>query len=298
MKIPYFLLDVFTKSKLAGNPLAVVLHADGLSEGQMQLIANEFNLSETAFLREGEHEHHISNLRIFTPHQELPFAGHPTIGTAVLLGIRGRVSAVRLEEHIGVVTCVTERAGSRMGYARFALPVLPTPAGTPPADENLAKVLGISVDEIGYDNHRPSAWSAGLPYCLVPVRDSGVLARLDVERRGWEDVFSGGQNAVYIYTAIPEETDVDFAARMFSPSAGLSEDPATGSAAAALIGQIAAQSGIDEGQSQFMLQQGVEMGRPSQIEMQMQIKGGQLAHAAIGGWAVILGEGQLDLHDL
>jgi len=134
-----------------------------------------------------------------------------------------------------------------------------------------------------------------LPFYLVPVRDAGVLKRIKLERRGWDLVYPQGHNAVYVYTETPEEQHNQFAARMFSPGMGLGEDPATGAAAAALIGKIAEFAG--PGQSEYALRQGHEMGRPSMISMQLRKDGGRLTHGGIGGHAVIVGEGVLDLGD-
>ena len=131
MKLDYLLLDVFTSERLQGNPLAVVCRADGLLDDQMQRIAAEFNLSETVFITKPKTERHSAAVRIFTPAVELPFAGHPTVGAAVVLGLEKQTSAIRLEEQVGVITCVIEKKDKRTANARFALPHLPAPAGTP-----------------------------------------------------------------------------------------------------------------------------------------------------------------------
>jgi len=132
MKLDYLLLDVFTRERLRGNPLAVVMKADGLLDDQMQRIAAEFNLSETVFITKPKTERHSAAVRIFTPQVELPFAGHPTVGAAVVLGLEMRSSAIRIEAKIGVITCVIDRIDKVRGQARFALPHLPAPAGSAP----------------------------------------------------------------------------------------------------------------------------------------------------------------------
>ena len=126
MKLNYLLLDVFTRERLKGNPLAVVPKADGLLDGDMQAIAREFNLSETVFIFKPNVERNTAAVRIFTPHMELPFAGHPTVGAAVVLGMQKKVSAVRIEEKVGLITALFEKVDKRSGEARFALPRLPT----------------------------------------------------------------------------------------------------------------------------------------------------------------------------
>ncbi|HEV7278547.1 MAG TPA: PhzF family phenazine biosynthesis protein [Devosiaceae bacterium] len=295
MKLGYLLLDVFTAEPLKGNPLAVVQKADGLLDNQMQAIAREFNLSETVFICRPKLERHTASVRIFTPEVELPFAGHPTVGAAVVLGLQTRSSAVRLEEPVGLVTCVIERVDKRTGIARFALPLLPEKVGQPPSKQKLAAVLGLEPDEIGCGVYSPAVYSAGVTFYLVPVRNATVLKKLRLERRGWNDVFPLGHNAVYVFTETPDEPANQLAARMFSPGMGFGEDPATGGAAAALIGLLAEHA--TPGQTDFVLRQGHEIGRPSRISIQLRKEGETLTHGGIGGHAVIVGEGVLDLGD-
>jgi trans-2,3-dihydro-3-hydroxyanthranilate isomerase len=294
MRLNYLLLDVFTTERLKGNPLAVVLKADGLLDDQMQAIAAEFNLSETVFIHKAQSERHAAAVRIFTPSVELPFAGHPTVGAAVVLGLQNRSTAVRLEEKIGVITCVIERVEKDVGLARFALPKLPEEAGAAPGKVAIATTLGLTPEDIGCGPYEPALFSAGMPFYLLPVRDAAALKRVQLERRGWNETYPLGRGSIYVFTQTPEERDNDFAARMFSPGMG-GEDPATGSAAAALIGLIARHT--DSGQHEFRLRQGHEMGRPSLITLQLRKENGQLTHGGIGGHAVIVGEGVLNLGD-
>lgn len=295
MKLNYVLLDVFTTERLKGNPLAVVLKADGLLDDQMQAIAAEFNLSETVFIQKAQSERHAAAVRIFTPTAELPFAGHPTVGAAVVLGLQNRSSAVRLEERVGVITCVIERVEKDVGLARFALPKLPEEIGKVPSVEVIAATLGLDADDIGCGPYKPALFSAGVPYYLLPVRDAAALKRIRLERRGWDESYPEGHGSIYVFTQTPEERGNDFAARMFSPRMGQVEDPATGSAAAALIGLLARYT--DNGQHEFRLRQGYEMGRPSLITLQLRKDDDKLTHGGIGGHAVIVGEGVLNLGD-
>lgn len=293
MKLNYLLLDVFTRERFKGNPLAVVMKADGLLDDQMQAIASEFNLSETVFVNRPQAERHTAAVRIFTPRLELPFAGHPTVGAAVALGLQARSTAIRLEEKVGVITCVIERIEKHIGQARFALPKLPEEVGKAPPPLAIAGTLGIDPDEVGCGELKPALYSAGVPFYLIPVRDPGVLKRIRLERRGWDEVYPFGQGSVYVFTRTPEERGVDLAARMFSPGMGLGEDPATGSAAAALIGLLSRNA--NAGQTEFILRQGHEMGRPSTIQLQFRIDDDKLTHGGIGGDAIIVGEGVLEL---
>jgi trans-2,3-dihydro-3-hydroxyanthranilate isomerase len=295
MKVGYHLLDVFTHKRLSGNPLAVVPEADHLLDDEMQAIANEFNLSETVFLRRPRNARNTAELRIFTPHTELPFAGHPTIGAAVVLGLEHRSSAVRLEEKVGLVTALVERIDKRTGEARFTLPQLPERAGKAPEVRDVALALGLDTEEIGCGVYHPDVFSAGNLFYLVPVRDTAALRRIVLNEGHWRHAFPLGRHSAYIFTQTPDEPGNDFAARKLTP--GYPEDPGTGSAAAALIGLLAEKADLSHGQADYVLRQGHEMGRPCRITMQLRKEDDMLVHAAIGGRAVVVGEGVLDLGD-
>ncbi|MBJ3783834.1 PhzF family phenazine biosynthesis protein [Devosia sediminis] len=292
MKLPYLILDVFTATPLKGNGLAVIPKADGLMDNEMQAIAREFNLSETVFICKPQNERNSASLRIFTPYEELPFAGHPTVGAAVTLGLNSRASAIRMEEKVGLVTALFERIDRRTGDARFTLPRLPERIADLPDRLAIAQALGIEVDEIGCDMFKPAVFSAGVTFHLIPVRDAKVLKKISVNRSAWEEVFHHDHHSAYVFTLTPEDPDNDIAARMFGM--GLGEDPGTGSAAAALIGLLAEQE-MGSGQSDYVLRQGHEMGRPCRITLQSRKDNDRLVHGAIGGQAVVVAEGVLDL---
>jgi len=295
MKLNYLLLDVFTQDRLAGNPLAVVTKGDGLLDGEMQAIAREFNLSETVFILKPQAERNTAAVRIFTPTTELPFAGHPTVGAAVVLGLQNKVTAVRIEEKVGLITALFERRDKRGGEARFALPRLPSRIASLTDRLGMARALGIDIDDIGCDVLQPAVFSAGVTFHLVPVRNAEVLKRINVNTGIWDSVFSHDHNSAYVFTRTPDEPDNDLAARMFGMDVG--EDPGTGSAAAALIGLLAEHSDIASGQTDYVLRQGHEMGRPCRITIQLRMDNEVLTHGGIGGHAVIVGEGVLDLDD-
>lgn len=296
-KLNYLLLDVFTNQRLKGNQLAVVCKGDGLLDGEMQAIAREFNLSETVFILKPQAERNTASVRIFTPQVELPFAGHPTVGAAVVLGLQNKVTAVRIEEKIGLITALFEKVDRRSGEARFALPRLPQRIASLDDRAAVALALGLERDEIGCGVYQPAVFTAGVEFHLVPVRDAGVLARISVNMGHWKSTFPHGHNAVYLFTTTPGEPDNDFAARMFSPGMGLTEDPGTGSAAAALIGLLAEHAEFSTGQVDYILRQGHEMGRPCRITVQLRKDHDVLIHGGIGGHAVIVAEGVLDLED-
>lgn len=292
MRLPYQILDVFTRTPLKGNALAVVPKADGLMDNEMQAIAREFNLSETVFICKPQNERNSAMLRIFTPHQELPFAGHPTVGAAVSLGLNSRASAIRMEEKVGLVTALFERIDRRTGEARFTLPRLPQRIADLPDRLGIAQALGIDVEDIGCEAFRPAVFSAGVTFHLIPVRDANVLRRVRVNPTAWADVFHYDHSSAYVFTLTPDERENDIAARMFGM--GLGEDPGTGSAAAALIGMLAEEA-LGSGQGDYILRQGYEMGRPCRITLQLRRENDVLVHGAIGGEAVVVGEGVLDL---
>lgn len=296
MRRRFVTLDVFTQARFAGNPLAVVLESDGLDKAQMQAIAREFNLAETVFVAQPANPDHRAALRIFTPKVELPFAGHPTVGTAVLLGCmsgynRGAHEMV-LEETVGLVRCTVEAQGKDRGHASFVLPRMPEPTGEAVSAQEAAAALSLNEDEIGFG--APSRWSAGVPVHFVAVRDLAAIARVK-PGASFEAVFEReGRAAVYVYCGEIAEPGHHFHARMFAPGLGVHEDPATGSAAAAFAGVIAETTHPADGEHRFVIEQGYEMGRPSQIELGITMRDGALVRATIGGGAVIVSDGHID----
>ncbi|MCS6759208.1 MAG: PhzF family phenazine biosynthesis protein [Candidatus Devosia euplotis] len=262
MKLNYLLLDVFTRTPLAGNQLAVALKADGLLDGEMQAIAREFNLSETVFVLKPHGERNTAAIRIFTPHEELPFVGHPTIGAAVVLGLSKKATAVRIEEPIGLVTALFEKLNRRSGEARFGLPRLPGRIADLTDSLGMAQALGIEIEDIGCDAYRPAVFSAGVHFHLASVRNAEVLKRITVNRAAWSAVFKHEHRSAYVFTLTPN----DLAARMFGMC--IEEDPGAGSAAAALIGLLSKQALLAGGQTDLVLRQGHEMGRPCRIAIQ------------------------------
>src|SRR3569833_25338 len=281
MKLDYLLLDVFTRERLRGNQLAVVLKADGLLDDQMQRIAAEFNLSETVFISKPNAERHTAAVRIFTPQVELPFAGHPTVGAAVVLGLETRSSAIRIEEKIGVITCVIEKIDKARGHARFALPHLPTVAGKAPDKTQLALMLGLEPEDIGFGMHKPSVFSAGWTFYLIPVKSPAVLAQVKPQTGGWSQTFPLEHHSVYVYTETPGEDGNDFAARMFSPGMGLGEEPTTKATTTTQNGELAQDA--TDGQTEYVLRRGMEMARLSLITMQISKNGDRLNHGGKGG---------------
>jgi trans-2,3-dihydro-3-hydroxyanthranilate isomerase len=297
MRRRFVTLDVFTNKRFAGNPLAVVLEPAGLDTAAMQNIAREFNLSETVFVFPPEETSQRARIHIFTPVSELPFAGHPTVGTAVLLGLLDGGSQARdftLGLNIGPVPCrVTPATGK--GRAVFQLPRLPEDIGAPADDAAIAAALGIVPADIGFDGLRAARWSAGAPYTMVPVRGLDAIKRCRVEIGHWKAAFGfDAHAAAYMFCRETAETGHHFHTRMFAPLQGVSEDPATGSAAAAFAGYLARHGGYADGEHTVGIEQGYEMGRPSQIELTLTIAGGKLTGASIAGDAVTVMEGTIE----
>jgi trans-2,3-dihydro-3-hydroxyanthranilate isomerase len=298
MRRRFATLDVFTARRFAGNPLAVVLEAEGLDTVAMQAVAREFNHPETVFVSGPANPAHRARLRIFTPAAELPFAGHPTVGTAVLLArIDGGTDPRRmtLEEGIGPVSCEAAPLDQDSGRASFALPRLPAPAG-PGADVGAAAAaLALDPADIGFDGLRPSRWSAGLAQNFVPIRSLAAIARAQPDPARFEAAFAiEGRAVAYLYCGEAAETSHDFHARMFAPGLGVREDPATGSAAAAFAGLLAAGGRYGDGEHVVRIEQGYEMGRPSLIELSFTTRAGALVSASVGGGAVVVTEGAIE----
>ncbi|WP_210484861.1 PhzF family phenazine biosynthesis protein [Microvirga antarctica] len=292
-------LDVFTADPLSGNPLAVVLDSEGLDSAAMQAIAAEFNLSETVFVLPPEDPRQRADIRIFTRTTELPFAGHPTVGTAVLLALLDTdyapgAAAFGLKEKVGIVSCAVEITTNRGGRARFRLPKLPVAGGPGKESTECAWALGLDPTEIGFDRHVPSRHSAGVAFDLVPVASLDALARATPKTDAFLQAFGDSDHpAAYVYTRLPEGDGVRFRARMFGLGMGVAEDPATGSAAAAFAGALMQCEPLGDGEHDIVIEQGVEMGRPSVIRLQMVIKDGALASAEIAGDAVLMSRGEL-----
>jgi trans-2,3-dihydro-3-hydroxyanthranilate isomerase len=301
----YLLYDVFTDRPFAGNPLAIVLDSDGLDSTAMQEIAREFNLSETVFVLTPPGRPHTP-IRIFTPAHEMPFAGHPTVGTAVALSELGMAadndnrdsdaSILVLEEPIGPIRCLVERDG-RGTFAEFGLAKLPVPAPFDVSREAAAAALGLDPQDVGFENHVVSAWTAGVPYVCIPVRDLDAARRASLDTRLWVELVGANVDdnnpGAYVYCRETVRQESAFHARMFAGHLGLVEDPATGSAVATLAGAIMKFDQPVDGTTECWIEQGIEMGRPSHIRLELDVEGGDLTAARIGGYAVKVGEGAI-----
>ncbi len=299
MKRNYYILDVFTETPFAGNPLAVVRGAEGMSAERMQAVAREFNLSETVFVLPPRDPVNTARVRIFTPQRELPFAGHPTIGTAVLiaqLDAPGMPTlSVVLEEDVGNVACTVRQAKGRAARAHFQLPTEPVEIAQAADDVLIAAALGLEPEDIGCDRHFPMVWSAGLGFTFVPVKSAEAAARARPLMEHWHKAIGPGDHPnAFVYTRETVHEGSAFHARMFAPSLGVMEDPATGSAVAAFAGVVAHFDHPPDGNHTFVIEQGFEMARPSLITLGLDMEDGQLVDASIGGAAVMVAQGTID----
>jgi trans-2,3-dihydro-3-hydroxyanthranilate isomerase len=300
---PFHILDVFTATPLAGNQLAVVRDCDHLTGEQMQAIAAEFNFPETIFVLQPRDPVNTARLRIFTPKIELPFAGHPTVGGAVLIAIEDAADmlgshelSIVLEEEVGLIQCGVRRPKWQAARAVFELPRLPEKLDGAPDVALLAKALSLDEADIGFDNHAPSHYSAGVGFVFVPVGSREALNRARPNLDAWDSVFAHPQGrSCYLYTreVVREENHVH--ARMFAPASGIPEDPATGSAAAAFAGVCLEFEQPADGDHQIVIEQGFAMGRPSEIVLTMHVRGGAFETVSIGGAAVLVASGTLKL---
>lgn len=293
----YAVYDVFTGERLTGNPLAIILDAEGLDTAAMQRIAGEFNLSETSFVTPPQDGSHRARVRIFTPVYEMPFAGHPTVGTAIALheaeACEGAAIFV-LEENIGPVRCAVT-GGKAATFAEFDLPQLPEKLALSADAAAIGAAVGLAPHEIGFENHRVGLWSAGVPYITIPVSGLDAARRARLDNQAWRELSpergDGKRASAYVYCRETASRDNSFHARMFVPGNPSYEDPATGSAAAAFAGVIMQFDAPTDGPSRVWIEQGVEMGRPSRIRLEIDVENGAMAAARIGGNAVKVAEG-------
>lgn len=298
----YAIYDVFADRVLAGNPLAVVFDAEGLDGEAMQRVAREFNLSETTFVLPPANPLHRASVRIFTPEYELPFAGHPTVGTAIALTQAAAEAGEQhagifvLEEKVGPVRCAVTQ-NDDLAFAEFDLPKLPEQLPLSASAEAIGAALGLDAHEIGFENHRVGLWSGGVPYITVPVASLAAAGRATLDGSAWLDLAptreGGAPACAYIYSRETAARDSAFHARMFVPGSPGYEDPATGSAAAAFAGAIQHFDRPVDGPAQYWIEQGIEMGRPSRIRLELEIEQGRIATARIGGHALKFAEGVL-----
>ena len=286
--------DVFTDRAFCGNPLAVLPDARGLTDAQMLAIAREFNYSETTFVLPPDDPQNAARVRIFTPGGELPFAGHPTIGTAFVLATTGAIAAdasdIVFEEGVGPVPVTIFRDDSgRVTHCRLTAARLPESGAPPPAAADLARMLSLASGDVLAGS---ACWSCGVPFLVVPVASVDALARCALDLPRWRELLASyPTQKVYPVARIGE---LHWRVRMFAPGLGVAEDPATGSAAAAFAGWLARELPQPRvGTAAVRLEQGVEMGRPAELHVEVDRRAGAITAVRVGGAAVMVAEGTL-----
>jgi trans-2,3-dihydro-3-hydroxyanthranilate isomerase len=300
MKLDFTTVDVFTDRQFGGNPLAVVSNAQGLAADQMQSIAAEFNLAETTFVLPPKDPAHTAEVRIFTPRAELPFAGHPNIGTAFILARQGKCygravgDAVVFEEKAGLVRTELIRDGASVAGARLSAPQ-PLARGEDIASEIVAAACAIAVSDIETASHAPCIASCGIPFVLVELKTRSSLATAQPHSATFAEHLKADRVTGILLYARDERDKVDLQVRMFAPLYGIPEDPATGSANAALVGLLASLRPEPDLMLRLRIAQGIEMGRPSLLEAAAEKKNGRITGMWIGGRCAPMMRGVLEL---
>lgn len=282
--LDFHIYDVFTTTPFTGNPLAIVEGADGLTTAQMQTIARQFNLSETIFIQTPDDPAHTAKVRIFFPTAEIPFAGHPTIGCALHLA-GDTANHITLEEVAGLVPVTIANQ-----IAEFTAPKLPTASRAPQNPDLLATAIGLTTQDLG--PHAPGHFEGGPAFLFAQLASLDALSNAKIAEPAFTHLIeeTDGKGAIYIYASTPD----GFQARMFAPHAGINEDPATGSATALFAGQLHANGALpDTGTTTIHLQQGVEMGRPSDLRLTIDTVQNQITAIRVAGRAVKIARGQI-----
>jgi trans-2,3-dihydro-3-hydroxyanthranilate isomerase len=294
----YYICDVFTATRFGGNQLAVLPHADGLSTGQMQQVAREFNFSESTFVFPSE-AGHTRRVRIFTPTAEIPFAGHPNVGTAFALATAGEFGpidssiTVSFEEKAGVVPVSIHRREAEPIWCELSAPE-PLSLGKTVSPESLAAAVSLRPDDIVTATHAPQVASVGLPFLIAELANRAALERARANLDGIDALAAAGiAPDVHLYTRSAD--DFDIRARMFAPRDGVPEDPATGSANCALAGLLSHYDGASTASFRWRIAQGVEMGRPSVLEARAEKREGRVVGTWIGGASVLVSEGIIEV---
>ncbi len=306
----YITADVFTSAPFTGNPLAVVFGADALPTATLSAIAREFNYSETVFVFPPADPTHSRRVRIFTPEEELPFAGHPTIGTAHALVALGDIPippgadevTVVLGEGVGPVSVRVRVEHGVPVFAQLTTAMLPEERSDVPTIDQLAETLSLSASDFVGGTHLPRTVNCGIPWLVVPLASVDAVRRARPRMEPWERYLKGKAGAwpfVFAMTdghidpAAPSHVQgVDIRARAFLPGAAVPEDPATGSANACLAGYLAARTPRD-GTLRWEVAQGVEMGRASRLSLEVVKSNGAIDAVRVGGATVLVNAGTM-----
>ena len=296
MRLEFVTVDVFTDRRFGGNPLAVIPHADGLTTAEMQAIAGEFNLSETTFVLPPQDPAHTAEVRIFTPKFEMPFAGHPNVGTAFVVARQGpRRDRLVFEEKAGLVAVDLLDDASTVVGARLTAP-RPLQRGEDDVYADIvAAACGLDVDDIETRHHVPCVAGCGTSFVFAEVKSREALARAQPRSEMFARHFPvAGATGIHLYLRDGGD-GIDIRARMFAPLHGVPEDPATGSANVALAGLLASLRPEPDLSLRLRIAQGVEMGRPSLMEAAADKRGDRVVETRIGGRCVAVMQGTLEI---
>jgi trans-2,3-dihydro-3-hydroxyanthranilate isomerase len=300
MQIPFVTVDVFTDRKFGGNQLAVIPDGRDLTSAQMQAIAGEFNIAETTFVLPPQDRAHTAQVRIFTPRAELPFAGHPNIGTAYALAkeserVGGTVNDPMIfEEKAGLVRLDLSKQGASVVGARLA-PPQPLSCGDDVNAEIIAAACSLAVDDIETTNHPPRIASCGVPFTFAELKTRAALAAAQPRIEVFTKHLPAEQITGVLLYVYDRRDDFDLQVRMFAPLYGIPEDPATGSGNVALAGLLASLRPEPDLSVSFRIGQGIDLGRPSLLEASAEKRGGKIVGMAIGGRCVPMMRGVLEV---
>lgn len=296
MRYKYFICDVFTHQRFEGNQLAVFPDAQGLSELQMQAIAKEFNFSETTFVFPPEYGQ-TRKVRIFTPTTEVPFAGHPNIGTAFALANEGLFGDIKetveviFEEKAGLVPVTITLDSSNQIWCELSAPEPLTIGDFMPA-VMVAKTLSLNEVDIVTNTHSPEVASVGLPFLFVEIASLSALQTAQINTSELDKLIKKKVPS-YIHLYCRKVEGFDIRARMFAPLDGVFEDPATGSANCALIALLTHYDSGSDSDCKWKISQGTEIGRPSVLYGRTQKRNGEITGVWIGGNSVLVSKGIL-----
>lgn len=295
----YVTCDVFTSKRFGGNPLAVLPDARGLTSEQMLAITREFNYSETTFVLPPE-TGGTFKLRIFTPGGEVPFAGHPTVGSAHVLAAIGRIAlagdttTIVFEEGVGPVRVAIRAEGGRPRSSQLTAAQLPQVLASPVDRATLSGVLSLDPEDVLDGPYRPEGVSCGLPFLFVPVRNLDAVRRSRIRPDAWEASLKGTPlEMVFVFCLGGVLPGSDAHARMYAPGIAVAEDPATGSACAALGGYLGARSALRDGTLRWTVEQGFEMGRESLISIEVDKTAGAITAVRVAGESVLVCSGEI-----
>jgi trans-2,3-dihydro-3-hydroxyanthranilate isomerase len=297
MKYRFHIVDVFSSAPFGGNQLAVLPDAAGISAEGMQKIAREFNFGETTFVLPKQDPANTCRLRIFTPRKELDFAGHPTVGTACALVMTQQVrpgdpTRLILEENVGpVIVDVAQRNGGFHGTMTLMLSgKVDEPTGSPSPAE-LATVLSVKPDEVA----QVFFAGVGVPFCFAQLTSNAAVDRAVLNRAAWAATLSRAWSPHVFFFAGDLRDGGKLYARMWAPALGIEEDPATGGACAPLVGAMASKSDFGGTLYRLSIQQGVSMGRRSEMEAEARKSEGVVTSVSVGGATTYVASGEIEV---